>query len=61
VFITKGPYCATGSPIGRPWSSRNSAGAAPFTISTASVARSSIAERAGTGLPAIVAPSPAKK
>ena len=44
VFITNGPCCTTGSPIGRPCSSRNSAAPRrPFTSSTSAPARSSIA------------------
>ena len=44
MFITNGPCCTTGSPIGRPCSSRSSATASPaFTSATSTSARSSIA------------------
>src|SRR5665647_1742362 len=61
VFITKGPCCSTGSPIGRPCSSRNSAASSPFTRFTATPARNSMALAEFTAWPPTVTDLPLKK
>mmetsp|Transcript_29394 Transcript_29394/g.82126 ORF Transcript_29394/g.82126 Transcript_29394/m.82126 type:complete len:201 (-) Transcript_29394:319-921(-) len=63
VFITKGPCCTTGSPMGRPWSMRHVAASLPeFLTSTASDAtRSTLARRSRSCSPATSSLSPSTK
>ena len=51
-FITNGPYCATGSPIGRACSSRHSTGSSPATSATATSACSTPRSTWSTSWPA---------
>ena len=61
MFITKGPCCTTGSPMGRPCSSSSSARSAPFSSAASTSGRNSMAWPTGTRWSCTCRSAPRKK